>query len=261
MLAIVFLGVVIVTVYGVIPTKDVAKKVGHFYVTTTETGLSLYQPGKYSYYLASVYNDYSIDKNANRYAIVPFETIQKNPPRVLGNNSYAEELMARIGNYFGFNNVEVKLASGSTLLYQAKVTQNTVRLVHTIYGNDGVSNATILGTTLSYSRDDFVFDDIGNLFTENSDSDIALFNQTYGVKLKKIDSRNRRPKTASKTIYIVNPTVAGAFKITADPNQTVAINRDYRLLEAEEPNQFQGDLAVRAGITVTILDHFDSKRV
>ncbi len=235
--------VVIVTFMGVL-TVPLSQQIGQFRLSTTDLGISLSQPVSHATYLLNGYNDYVVDASGNRFAIVPFEN-RENVVKDDGQQKNIGSLANYVAAYFMQKPIRYRfIFDEAEAIYTADAHDNIVTVTRTISNYPLVTKAEKLGVTFKYERDDLVFDEQGILYTENTIEDHHTLESVLGITLTRHDSSERRPQLAGKALYIVNPHVSGALVIRVASHQTIAINKDSRIVELEQINKNFGSNTV-----------------
>lgn len=258
-LVLAFFGVVFTSLYGVRLTENVTKTVGHFRLSETVGGVSIFQYDTHAAYQATVFNDYFINQQGQRYAFIPYSDL---PAQLRETNVYDQlpeqlqklpQMYKRLRNYYGADTVVNKFKSeNGDFEYRINENGRTLTVTHLVNNRGQTAGVRIWGTTLAYSRDDLVFDNAGNLYTENPDMEVRLLANMFGKTIVRNDSSVRRAELPSKIIYILNPRVPGALALRVSEMQTAYVNKDYRIIELEEPAKAEKQ---RLDLTVEVLDN------
>lgn len=244
-----FIGVFIYSLTGT-PTVPVTIPVGDLYLSETEFGLSLFQSTKHASYFMNAYNDYYIDREGKRTAFIPLGDQRKLITTAKPNTT--EKIVRQVNAYFGNYEIASEFGNSFKMRYFADVANQTIRVTRRISLYPQVITAAKIGTTLTYSRDDFVFDETGALYTENTDSNRELLERVAGIDLTPHDSSVRRP-AAGRKIYVVNPRIGVVLMLTAADKQEVFVNKDYKIIELEEKNPGQNQSVITTGMTIQVL--------
>ncbi len=220
--------------YGVLrPEHSSVSAVGPLQVAAYDNGISLYQNFRGEFYTISPFNDYFVSENDTRNSLIDSEELANNSFVT----SFAKPSVLRIyesvGNYFGIVTPSISYyAPSKTIDYETKVNKNSVIISKTTT----LPKKTVvkkLGTTISFSSGDLIYDIKGNLYTYAPEETLALLKQAYGVTLTPSLNDLTIP-VPGKTLYIYSPKVAGVVAIYASKNQNLTINRNAKLIQIEE---------------------------
>jgi len=99
--------------------------------------------------------------------------------------------------------------------------------------------------TIGYSRDDIIFDDLGNLYTEPPEKEQMYVENILTMALLKIADPKRTTPILSSTMFIINPNIPGILKIQFPKEVIITIDREQKLIHTEQP---------LPSLTITIFD-------
>lgn len=98
-----------------------------------------------------------------------------------------------------------------------------------------VKNNTVTITpasTITYSRNDIIFDATGTIYTEPTQGQIDMLSRLLGKSLVKVNSPERVIRISVNEIYLVNPSIPGMLGIQGDSQ--ISINRDMKTISFEQ---------------------------
>lgn len=228
-----FLILLCISMLGSISPKQLSATAGSYQIAAFDNGLSVFQNSRGKYYTLSPFNDYELNPDRSRSSFISFEEIENKSFSQNADKNYVQKLTQSFMDYFGKNGEEITFQStDKTITYSASVNGSHVKIERTVVFEDN-SSPRILGTTVSFQGNDFVYDTKGNLFTYIPSSQIESFNKNSGTALLANLDLLQIP-LADKKVFIVNPDLAGVIGVKGKPDQTVRINRDAKLIEIEE---------------------------
>lgn len=226
----------------VLPENKPVRAVDNLQLSAFKNGLSLFQADRNFYYTFSPFNDYYVLDGGSRISIITKEEIFADK-FTINPSSHLTNLSNSLEAYFNvylplitfFTDKGVQIDYTTEVAGQTLIVTNKLRLPENI-------NPALLGTTITYNADDFVFDKEGNLYTYQSDEDINLFAKIYGVKLTYF---NDEPRIAlpDQAIFIVNPKLSSVLLVRAGKTQTIFLNRQNKIIELEQkPDQLTEEI-------------------
>jgi len=222
-----FFLVLALMVWGIPDPGKPTLRAGYFFLSTTASGISLYQPGKYAYYEFSPWNDYVLDSQGVRTAFLPADTAGQFHT-ILASGKFPK-LLQFAKSAFGFFQPEVTFTGIYRMDYSVGKTQSGISVTR-IVSDVPTQDIAATAHTMTYSRDDIVFDAKGMLYTENTDSDTEFLESYYNIPLTRHDTGIRRAETPA-TVYVINPRIAGVLAITSRDSETIWIDKDWKFIE------------------------------
>jgi hypothetical protein len=236
--AVTIIAAIIVTfimLLGLIPSTKPTLSSGHFFLTAIENGVGIYKPSKYSSFIISSYNDRLITPYGQEIALSELFPIniakQTNVSEIF---SRYQTVWNRILLYLGMTTKITSLNGPVT--YEITTHQNEILATRSIrfIPNDFVNGKRVM--SLTYSRDDLVFNTEGILYTENKDVDIETIEQISGMKLLKNTSEQRKPTVDSTSIILVNPKITGVLTIKTNQCDVVTVDKDNKRIVCTKDN-------------------------
>lgn len=252
----VFIALLLASVYGVpTPPNIPVKQVGFFQLAPYDSGLALYQGMKGYYYTFSPFNDYFVTPDGIRSSFLIREDLDKKRYTTSLNQPKWISIPQTIETYFALGKPEIMFTKllGGTIDYRFQEQGTNQFMITRRVSLPENGEIAIIGTTLPYQVEDFVFDTSGNLFSHKKTDDIVFFSQLYNFSLRKAEITSRT-SISSKKIYIVNPSLPGAIALERTDNQTIWLSPQEGLIEFEEKVQAVDDAPIATSITVSIVD-------
>jgi hypothetical protein len=109
--------------------------------------------------------------------------------------------------------------------------QITKAKTYAIAGKTITIAAPVTGsTTLTYSRDDIIFDSTGMVYTEPTEDQLTMLGSLLGRTLIKTTDLERTVSVNESHLYVVNPHTAGMLKISLPETVRASINRDTKTI-------------------------------
>ena len=220
------------TILGVPLTTPNTRAVGHFLLSANPSGIGIYQPGKHRFYLVSPYNDFTRDTHGITTPLLSMSTPPQTSPLPLVTG--VADRMSRIGMYLGMVPVSKTFQAEGTIHYGTTVNGSRIRITRTVSNDPKLAFAQGTAMTITYSRDDFIFDRDGRLYTENTDEDANLLSVLNDINLSRSDVENRRETVNGLSVSVVNPHIPGVLRVVGHEGQRMAIDKDAKRIEIEE---------------------------
>lgn len=218
---------------GSIAPTQMSATAGSYQIAPFENGLSIYQNSRGKYYTLSPFNDYELYKDKSRSSFISIEEVENKTFSHNAQKNHIQNITQSFKEYFKNDSDEITFKSNDkTILYTATIRDNHIRIDRSVSFDDN-SSPKILGMTISFQGNDFVFDTKGNLFTYLPQDQINIFNSTFGMSLN-ANLDFLQIALLDKRVFILNPDLAGTIAIKGKPNQIVRINRDAKMIEIEE---------------------------
>ncbi|RJR16009.1 hypothetical protein C4579_01090 [Candidatus Microgenomates bacterium] len=217
-------------------TVPISAQVGAFTAVPTEFGIALMQKKLHTEYVFNAYNDYYIDTQGNRFAIVPFDENRKNIQTEKPQGLLADKFIS-IATYFANRTPAAHFYHVFDASYTTEITSNTLTITRSITNHEQMSSAQTIAATLRFERDDLVFDEHGILFSENADWQRQNLSERIGYKITSSPINERRPASLGKRIFVINPHAEGIMMIEIQTGQTAYINKTYKLIEIEQAHE------------------------
>lgn len=214
-------------VWGVPDASKPSARAGGYFLSTTPSGISLYQPGKYAYYEFSPWNDYVLDAQENRIAFLPADKANRFHP-VLPSGSWVK-LIENLTSALGYYQPVVTFDGDYRMTYYGRVTGSGIDITRTVSAVP-IDTVTATAHTMTFSRDDIVFDTKSILYTENTDSDIEFLKEYYNIPLARHDTKVRRAQ-ANGTVYVINPRITGVLAVVPVYREAIWIDKDWKFVE------------------------------
>lgn len=220
------------TILGMPITTSNARAVGHFLVSENPYGIGVYQTGKHRSYMISPYNDYMRDAHGVTTPLLSVTTllIEKPVPLV----TEVIDRINRIMTSFDALPVSKTFKTESNVRYSADINGSRVTVTRTIERNPRLAFTKTTATTITYSRDDLVFDQDGKLYTENTDEETNILASLYNINLSRSDTKDRRVLVTSSVVTIVNPHIPGALRLFGRSGQRIFVDKDAKRIDIEE---------------------------
>ncbi|MDD2823544.1 MAG: hypothetical protein PHQ59_05725 [Candidatus Daviesbacteria bacterium] len=240
--------------YGVlVPRDNQAKSVGSMQIAAYKNGLALYQQNKPYFYTISPFNDYFFSKEGIRSSLITKQDIDQNNFKSSFKLSHLEAVKDNLKGFFGLVQPNIMYETKDfQVRYDSKFINNSVSINrHITLKNGGI--LPILGTTLTFSGADFIYDKSGNLYSYQTEQDIASFEKFYGIHLQ-YKSGDPRVLIEDKTIFIMNPFLASVLEVKADATQSLYIDLSNQMVEIQDTASWQGS-ENNSSITVSVYDN------
>lgn len=213
------LGVAIVSLLAAVVYPYPYRKLGHYIVTTNSEGLGIYQPGTHSNYTISPFADYAGGPSGES---IPLSARTQRTTV----SSVVDTLMNRWNSVLHYFNMGKFTHLTDTVSYAGDIAGDTLTVKRTLALTPNVSGAKTLVTVFPYNRDDLVIDELGTLFTENTDAALRLAEKTFNIRLTRDDLAKRIAQATGNSVSIVNPHVPGVLIVTIPVGNAVAIDKD-----------------------------------
>lgn len=169
---------------------------GHYRLTQTANGYSIYQPGgSYRYYTIHVPNTVPVKTNK----MLLFDSLQA---RLLHTLS------------------PVTLLANNDIVSLSATVTDTIAAIHT----------TGKEIDITYTRDDLVFDGVGTLYTEHDESTMKTAQYMLKNFLKQGDPSMRDMPVPGNVIYIINPKIPGILSIATQSPTAITIHKDTKTI-------------------------------
>ena len=232
------------SIYGVLtPKETIMSSVGTLQIAAFENGLSFFQNFRGQFFNISPFNDYLIFKDGSRNAIISRDQIIAKQYTSTFYTSKWQQIIDTIRGYFNTVHPTYTLISPIKTTYTTSIDKNTVTIRKTI-DSPMLYDSSIMGTTLTYRDNSFIFDEERNLYVPHSAQEIAQIEKIYGIKLtSQTESGELRFEIPSRTLYILNPSITGLLVVQAKENQRLFVNRNYNIIEVEESIQLNSNTA------------------
>ncbi len=238
----VFLFLLGCSLYGVVISENVpVRAVGNMQIAPFKNGLSLFQGYRGKFFTFSPFNDYIVNDDGNRSALIGTEEIEKELYQSTFHASKIQDIRSTIEGYLLSTTPAITFRTNETVTYTTKIVGNTVTVLRTI-SNNGSNNPILSGMTVSFAGTNFIYDPKGHLYSFNAEDDITTYEQVYGISLSQEPLEKLREEIPGKTLIIVNPYISGALIVRAKANQRLFINREAKLIEVEEELLEKDDL-------------------
>lgn len=240
----------IASLYGVlIPKNNPVKAVGVMQLAPFESGLALYQQDKRYYYSFSPYNDYIISGIGTKSSLITSDELNNKYFSTNFKTSHLAEIKNTLSNFFNFDTPKISYDTKNyQISYQSKVDGRSITISRKVkIKNDKIP--PISAMTITYAGADFIYDKFGHLYNFQNDEDLKLFEKLYGIHLE-YQTGDPRISVGSKTLLVMNPLIASVMVISAKENQSLYVNRDNRIIEAEgvvdrHGNEFTNSIEVK----------------
>jgi hypothetical protein len=223
------------SVYGSLsPDNTPVREVSVLQISPHEDGLSLYQGFRGKYYTVSPFNDYEVYADNSRGSFISQQEILNKQYKSTFQKSHLLDLTQTIEQYVGSPSPRITFKTQKTITYQANIKKNTLSITRDVTFPDGNSTPRVLGTTLSYTSSDIVYDKDGNVYDYDSRDDLNLLNELYGVEFILPPIYDIHAQIKDGVVFIVNRFMNGVIVVQAKPGQRLWIDKNSRLLEIEE---------------------------
>ncbi len=220
------------SLYGVVtPNNNPYSSFGFFHLAPFPNGLSLYQPGRNIYYAFSPLNDYFVE-NGKRNTLISPQDYSGNVYRNDLDKSKFEKIKDTLLSYFLKGEPEISYTGKENIRYISVKNDNGFTITREYTSNPN-SKPEQTALTLLYKSGDYVFDEIGNLYSYKSDNEIDLFYRKYGFQLRPTGDNLTKDVFGNK-ICVVNPNLFGVICLVSGKDQTIAVNRNSSLVEVEQ---------------------------
>lgn len=230
---IVILILAILSLMGQKTLPDPSVPLGQFTATTNPAGIAFYQKQPHSSYLLSPYSDYVVigDKSHS--------LIQENHPESAierPGTTFPTNMVQQIQAYLGKATLRYASLLPTKTIYTGIIGSNTLSVVRTYYVQEH-SQPTEIAATLQYSRDDVIVDDIGMLLSESDDETVKVYEQVTKKEVLRLTTINdRRRKSLSKSLFILNRRTPGIIQIKVSPSDYVIVDNEQKKIEFIDEN-------------------------
>ncbi len=222
-----------ISMLGSVAPKQLSATAGSYQIAAFDNGFSLFQNSRGKYYTLSPFNDYELYQDKSRSSFITSEEIQNKTFTQNAEKNYVHKLILSFRDYFGKNGETLTFQSNEKKIkYNTTINGNHIHVERSVVFGDS-SSTRILGMTLSFQGNDFVYDTKGNLFTYVPSEQVESFNRNSAMNLS-ANFEFLQIALSDKKVFITNPDVAGVIGIKGRSNQIVRINRDAKLIEVEE---------------------------
>lgn len=85
---------------------------------------------------------------------------------------------------------------------------------------------SVITPSMDFGRDDIIFDDEGNLYTESKESEIQTIHALSGMIIQKMQNSEKNITTGATQFFLINPHIPGVLKITFPNHSMTSINLD-----------------------------------
>ncbi len=215
---------------------------GHYRVSTIPTGISLFQPGgNHRYMLVSAATDQlaSWKQPAQPLVTQKFTALTGHVQAYLTN----QLLPVSVKGFAGM----IRFDTNQQFNNATKQQNNALTITRT-----GVSNVPM---SLTYGRDDILFDSQGMLYSENADTVrehlSALFNR---IILPDDATQRTAILPTDTTLYIVNPHLPGVIALQPVDGQTLTVEKDAKTVRLSGATREQR-------MTMTLVTYADLSEV
>jgi len=223
------------SVYGaILPSNTPVALVGAMQLSSFESGLSLFQDYRRLYYSFSPFDDYIIDNQNNRRALITIEEIENRTYTSNANHNQAQKIADTVEMYLLGGAPDVSFETPSmSVEYNSHTNGNQAQITKTVTLHPSTRVQSI-GSTLSYNSDDIVFDSRENVYNYWNQNDLRILESLSQKTFQEL-MNNLHEDITDGQIYIMNPQATFILMVKTRENQTLSINRDARLIEIEEP--------------------------